>query len=72
MSYDRRTGKPIAVSVIKLPPGTVGFEILSEERVTGTVAAEAKPVKNRNVSSLLHIPTLFLRHMWMLKMLWSL
>lgn len=42
MSFDRRTGKPIAVSVIKLEHGSVSFELLSENQVTGTVAAEAK------------------------------
>jgi len=47
MSFDRRTGKPIAVSVVKMDPGTVSFEILSESRVTGTVVAEAKPSKTR-------------------------
>lgn len=36
MTYDRRTGKPIASSVTKIGPEVV----LSEERVTGTVTTE--------------------------------
>lgn len=44
MSFDRRTGKPIAVSVIKLEQGSVSFELLSDNRVTGNVVAEAKSV----------------------------
>lgn len=48
MSFDRRTGKPIAVSLIKLEDGSVSFEILGEKSVTGNVAAEAKqPVKTK-------------------------
>lgn len=45
MSYDRRTGKPVAVSVLKLEAGTAAFELCSENRVTGTVCTEARPVK---------------------------
>ena len=44
MSFDRRTGKPIAVSVIKLERGTVSFEILNEASVCGNIVAEAKHV----------------------------
>lgn len=48
MSFDRRTGKPIAVTVVMLEDGTVSFEILGENRVTGSVAAEAKaPTKGK-------------------------
>ncbi|KAK2146556.1 hypothetical protein LSH36_600g01076 [Paralvinella palmiformis] len=36
MSFDRRTGKPIAVSVTRL-------EVLNENRVSGVVVTEAKP-----------------------------
>ena len=50
MSFDRRTGKPIAVSVVKMEAGSVSFEILSENRVTGTVVTEAKLSKSRPVS----------------------
>lgn len=45
MSFDRKTGKPIACAVVGVTPGTVSFEILSEEKVTGSVAQEAKPTK---------------------------
>lgn len=38
MTYDRRTGKPIASQVTKIAPEVV----LSEERVTGTVTTEIK------------------------------
>ncbi|CAH2034866.1 unnamed protein product, partial [Iphiclides podalirius] len=38
MSYDRRTGKPIASTVTKIAPEVV----LSEARVTGTVTTEVK------------------------------
>lgn len=37
MTYDRRTGKPIASSVTKIAP-----EVMSEERVTGTVTTEVR------------------------------
>lgn len=50
MSFDRRSGKPIAVSLIKMETGTVSFEVLSENRVKGHVVIEAKPVKQRTVS----------------------
>ncbi|CAG2063693.1 unnamed protein product, partial [Timema podura] len=38
MTYDRRTGKPIASAVTKIAPEVV----LSEERVTGTVTTELR------------------------------
>ncbi|XP_018335937.1 cold shock domain-containing protein E1 isoform X2 [Agrilus planipennis] len=38
MTYDRRTGKPIASAVTKIAPEVV----MSEERVTGTVTTELK------------------------------
>lgn len=41
MTYDRRTGKPIASQVSKIAPEVV----LSEERVTGTVTTELKSEK---------------------------
>lgn len=50
MSFDRRTGKPIAVSVIKMEAGAASFEILSENRVSGTVVSEAKVTKSRMVN----------------------
>ncbi|XP_063697366.1 cold shock domain-containing protein E1 [Culicoides brevitarsis] len=44
MTYDRRTGKPIASQVTKIAPEVV----LSEERVTGTVTTELKTDANCN------------------------
>lgn len=44
MTYDRRTGKPIASQVTKIAPEVV----LSEERVTGTVTTEIKTDANSN------------------------
>lgn len=53
MSFDRKTGKPIACAVVKLINNTVTFEVLSEDQVTGTVAQEATAVnkasKTQNV-----------------------
>lgn len=42
MTYDRRTGKPIASQVTKISPEVV----LSEERVTGTVTTEIRSESN--------------------------
>jgi len=47
-SSDRRTGKPIAVAVIRAPLKT-SCEIISEKPANGVVLAEAKAVKNRGV-----------------------
>jgi len=47
-SSDRRTGKPIAVAVVRAPLKT-SCEIISEKPATGIVLAEAKAVKNRGV-----------------------
>lgn len=55
MSIDRKTGKPIACALIKLEGQAVSYEILSEEKVTGTVAQEAKPTNKRNVCILVII-----------------
>jgi hypothetical protein len=52
MTYDRRTGKPIASSIVLLNSGSSSYEVLSEEKYTGSIAQEAKPTKNKNVSSL--------------------
>ncbi|ELU07507.1 hypothetical protein CAPTEDRAFT_158253 [Capitella teleta] len=46
MSHDRRTGKPVAVSVQKMETGA-SFEMCSEGRVTGTVCIEAKSPKSK-------------------------
>lgn len=45
MSFDRRTGKPIAVSVVKIAVGSATFEMVNEKRVTGTIVVEAKQMK---------------------------
>lgn len=44
VSMDSRTGKPVAVQVIKLQKGTVMFEIFSEDRVLGEVTSPAPPL----------------------------
>ena len=51
MSFDRRTGKPVAIGVIKVDPALVSPEILNEEKVQGTIVQEAKVVKQKNVSA---------------------
>lgn len=38
VSMDTRTGKPVAVQVVKLKKGTVVFEVYSEERILGEIA----------------------------------
>lgn len=43
VSMDTRTGKPVAVQVVKLKKGTVVFEVYSEERILGEVASPAVP-----------------------------
>jgi len=49
-SNDRRTGKPIAVAVIRAPlKTTTSCEIISDKPASGVVLAEAKAVKNRGV-----------------------
>lgn len=37
MSMDTRTGKPVAVQVVKLKKGTVVFELYSKERILGEI-----------------------------------
>lgn len=49
MTYDRRTGKPIASSIVLLNSGNTPYEVLSEEKYKGSIAQEAKPTKNKNV-----------------------
>jgi len=51
MSFDRRTGKPIAISVVKMEKGAVTFEVLSETRINGTVVSEAKLSRGMNGST---------------------
>ncbi|CAG5119485.1 unnamed protein product, partial [Candidula unifasciata] len=48
MSFDRRTGKPVAVGVVKVDPSGLLPEILSEEKVQGTIVQEAKQLKQKN------------------------
>ena len=50
MSFDRRTGKPVAISVMKVDPTSVSPEILNDEKVQGTIVQEAKLIKQKNVS----------------------
>lgn len=45
MSFDRKTGKPIACAVVSMSAGSASFEILGEDKVTGSVVQEAKPSK---------------------------
>lgn len=41
MTYDRRTGKPVAANVMKIDAELVtGGDIISEERVTGAITTE--------------------------------
>ncbi|XP_074640508.1 cold shock domain-containing protein E1-like [Tubulanus polymorphus] len=47
MCTDRKTGKPVACSIVKLD-GTASFEIYGEERVTGTVVTEPKAINRRH------------------------
>nr|XP_002127595.1 cold shock domain-containing protein E1-like [Ciona intestinalis] len=44
VSMDTRTGKPVAVQVVKLQKGTVAFEVLSEDRILGEVTNPAPPL----------------------------
>lgn len=46
-SNDRRTGKPIAISVARAPNAKNNCEIISEKPASGTVLAEARAVKNQ-------------------------
>ncbi|XP_059172190.1 cold shock domain-containing protein E1-like [Physella acuta] len=48
MSYDRRTGKPVAVAVVKVDPSMVSPEIINDEKVQGTIVQEAKLIKQKN------------------------
>ncbi|XP_071115411.1 cold shock domain-containing protein E1-like isoform X1 [Haliotis cracherodii] len=48
MSYDRRTGKPIAVTVVKVDNSMVTTEILSDERFVGSIVQVAKPSHAKN------------------------
>ena len=50
MSFDRRSGRPIAVDLMRVDVNSVSCEVLSEERYIGSVVQEAKPPKQKNVS----------------------
>ncbi len=47
MSFDRKTGKPIAIAVVQMDPGSVSFEVLGEEKLKGTVVQSANANKNK-------------------------
>lgn len=47
MSYDRRSGRPVACDLVRVDPSLVSCEVLSEERYIGSVVQEAKPAKPR-------------------------
>ena len=47
MSFDRKTGKPIAIAVVPMEPGSVSFEVLGEEKLKGTVVQSANANKNK-------------------------
>lgn len=51
MSYDRRTGRPIASAVLRMDNDDL-LEVLSEERFTGSIVQEAIPAMHKNVSHL--------------------
>lgn len=52
MSFDRRTGKPVAVGVMRVDPQPVVVtpEVLGDEKFQGTIVQEAKLIKQKNVS----------------------
>ncbi|XP_072173576.1 cold shock domain-containing protein E1-like [Diadema setosum] len=50
MISDRRTGKPIASRIMKLPPGMVSTEILGQEQLQGLIVTEAKPQSSKAAS----------------------
>lgn len=47
LSSDRRTGRPIACAVVKVDESS--YEVISEDRFTGTVVQEARVSKSKNV-----------------------
>lgn len=49
MSYDRRSGRPVACQMVKVDPSLVSCEVFSQERYIGSVVQEAKPAKPKNV-----------------------
>lgn len=51
MSYDRRSGRPVACQMIRVDPSLVSCEVFSQERYIGSVVQEAKPAKPKNGST---------------------
>lgn len=49
MTYDRKTGKPIASSVVKISSGAMFDEQLSQDRVSGFVTLEVGPEREGRV-----------------------
>lgn len=49
MTYDRKTGKPIASSVIKISSGAMFDEQLSQDRVSGFITLEVTPDREGRV-----------------------
>lgn len=49
MTYDRKTGKPIASSVVKISSGAMFDEQLSQDRVSGFVTLEVAPDREGRV-----------------------
>ena len=47
MSFDRKTGKPIAIAVVPMEAGSVLFEVLGEEKLKGTVVQSSNANKNK-------------------------
>ncbi|KAK6169090.1 hypothetical protein SNE40_020210 [Patella caerulea] len=48
MSYDRRTGKPIAIAVVKVDQSMISTETVNGEKCNGIIVQEAKPTKAKN------------------------
>lgn len=49
MTYDRKTGKPIASSVVKISSGAMFDEQLSQDRVSGFITLEVSPDREGRV-----------------------
>uniref|UniRef100_A0A4D5R9V6 Cold shock domain-containing protein E1 n=1 Tax=Scolopendra viridis TaxID=118503 RepID=A0A4D5R9V6_SCOVI len=50
MTYDRRTGKPIASNVLKISSEVLSYEVLSEDHVSGIVTTEIKNSESGTIS----------------------
>lgn len=51
MTYDRKTGKPVASAVVKISPSVLTCEVMSKERVSGIVTTEIKVDDKVSVAS---------------------